>query len=132
MGPAWGANRPRHALSAASGARQRESLAGTMSPTQRTLKRLRDAGYLAYVVERWIPGAKIRSDLFGFVDVLALRDGEILGVQTTTGSNVNARIAKITEHENVAVVRKAGIRIEVDGWRKNAAGRWVVRTVDLS
>lgn len=103
-----------------------------MSPTQRTLRRLRDAGYLAGVVERWVPGANIRSDLFGFIDVLAIREGEILGVQTTSASNMSARIAKITEHENVAAVRKAGVRIEVDGWRKNSAGKWVVRTVDLS
>lgn len=103
-----------------------------MSPTSRTLKRLRDAGYLAGVVERWIPGANIRSDLFGFIDVVAIRPGEILGVQTTSASNVSARVAKIREHENVDRVRESNMRIEVDGWRKNAAGKWVVRTVDLS
>ena len=43
------------------------------SPTQRTLKRLRDLGYLAEVVERWNPHAKVRNDLFGFGDVMSGR-----------------------------------------------------------
>lgn len=102
------------------------------SPSQRTLKRLRDDGWLAEVVERWIPGANIRKDLWGFVDVLAIRGDETLGVQSTSGANVAARIAKITDSPLLAAVRGAGWRIEVDGWRKNAAGRWVCRTVDLS
>ena len=103
-----------------------------MTPTQRTLKHLRDAGYLAEVVERWIPGANIRRDLFGFVDVLAIRDGEVLGVQATSRDNVAARIAKIAEHPNVGHVRKAGIRLEVHGWGKMASGRWELRCVDVS
>ena len=103
-----------------------------MSPTQRTLKRLRDEGYTAAVVEHWNPHARVRNDLWGFVDVLAIRENETLGVQCTSASNATARIRKITEHPNVAAVRAAGWRLAVDGWRKNSAGRWVVRTIDLS
>lgn len=103
-----------------------------MTPTQRTLKHLRDAGYLAEVVERWIPGANIRRDLFGFVDVLAIRDGEVLGVQATSRDNVASRVSKIAEHPNVGQVRKAGIRLEVHGWGKMASGRWELRCVDVS
>lgn len=103
-----------------------------MSPTQRSLAHLRSQGYLAEVVERWIPGANIRKDLFGFIDILAIRDNEVLGVQATSRDNVAARVAKIAEHENVAAVRKANIRIEVHGWGKMASGKYELRTVDAS
>jgi len=102
------------------------------SPTTRSLKYLRDQGYLAWVVEKWIPRANIRSDLFGFIDILCLKGGEILGVQTTTSSNMSARLKKIADHENVGAVREAGIAIHVHGWRKNSKGRWVIRVEDLS
>jgi hypothetical protein len=103
-----------------------------MSPTQRSLAHLRQLGYLAEVVERWIPGANIRRDLFGFGDVLAIRPGEVLLVQATTGDHVAHRLAKIADHENAAAVRSAGFRIVVHGWRKAANGRWTLREVDCS
>jgi carbonic anhydrase len=103
-----------------------------VSPTARSLDHLRKAGYLAGVVEKWIPAVKRRQDLFGFIDILAVRDGEVLGVQATSGDNVASRVNKIAEHDNVGAVRKAGIRIVVHGWRKNAAGRWTLREVDCS
>ncbi len=101
------------------------------SPTQRSKKLLEDQGYLVAVVEKWNAHAKIRQDLFGFVDLIAIREGETLGVQTTSYSNVSARISKIAEHENVGRVRKAGRRIVVHGWHK-VKNRWVVREVDIS
>lgn len=103
-----------------------------MTPTSRTLKYLRDDGWTAEVVEKWIPGANIRKDLFGFIDVMAIRDDETLAVQVTSGGNVSARIKKIEDIETLAAVRKAGWGIEVHGWRKNAKGRYQLRIVDLS
>jgi hypothetical protein len=105
---------------------------GDVSPTARSLDHLRKAGYLAGVVEKWIPAVKRRQDLFGFIDILAVRDGEVLGVQATSDSHVANRATKIAEHDNVGAVRKAGIKIHVHGWRKNAAGRWTLRIVDCS
>lgn len=101
------------------------------SPTQRSLKHLRDAGYQAAVVEHWNPHVRIRQDLFGFIDILAVRDGETLGVQATSGSNVSKRIIKIAEHPNYPAVHAAGWRVVVHGWRKNAKGRWVLREVEM-
>jgi len=112
-------------------ARSRDQ-AGGMSPTQRSLKHLRAAGYVAEVVEKRVPKVHITRDLFGFVDVLALRDGEVVAVQATSGSNVSARVRKIAEAEYVAEVRRAGWRILVHGWRKGANGRWQLREVDCS
>jgi carbonic anhydrase len=53
-------------------------------------------------------------------------------LQSTSRSNVSKRVAKIAEHENLAAVRRAGIRVEVWGWSKLASGRWDCRVVDCS
>lgn len=103
-----------------------------MSPTARTLAKLRKEGWLAWVVEKWIPQTQQRSDLFGFIDVLAIRGDETLAVQSTSRSNVSGRVKKITEHENVEAVRAAGWAIHVHGWGKMANGRWECRVVDMS
>jgi hypothetical protein len=103
-----------------------------MSPTARTLAKLRKEGWLAWVVEKYIPQVRQRSDLFGFIDVLAIRGDETLGVQSTSRTNVSSRVNKITDHENLAAVRAAGWQIHVHGWGKMANGRWECRVVDLS
>jgi hypothetical protein len=100
------------------------------SPTQRTLKLMRDRGYYAEVVERYNFFTKRRNDFAGFIDVLCLGDGEVVGVQTTTYSNMSARKAKILEHENLEAVLKSGMRILVHGWVKNAR-RWEVKEMEL-
>ena len=101
------------------------------SPTQLTLEKLRADGWLCEVTERWNSFARIRQDLYGFVDVLAVREGETLAVQATSYTNVSARIHKISEHDNNGMVRKAGWRVEVWGWHK-VNNRWTVRIVDVS
>jgi hypothetical protein len=101
------------------------------SPTQLSLKKLREDGWLAEVVERWIPGANIRKDLWGWVDIVALKDGETLAVQTTSYSNMSARAKKIAESETVAEVRKANWSIQVHGWHKKD-NRWAVKINDIS
>lgn len=102
------------------------------SPTSLTLRHLRDLGYTAEVTERWNPHARVRNDLFGFVDVLAVRGGETLAVQTTSASNVAARIRKIADHPNLPAVRAAGWSIRCHGWAKRA-GRWTLtRDEDIS
>lgn len=103
------------------------------SPTSRTLKHLRDAGYQAQVVEHWVPGANVKRDLFGFIDVLGIHEetGEVLAVQTTSYSNMASRARKIAESDKVATVRKAGWAIHIHGWRK-VGNRWQVKVKDVS
>jgi hypothetical protein len=55
----------------------------------------------------------------------------VLAVQVTA-SAVADRIKKIQDSTTVALVRDAGIRIEVHGHRKNSKGKYVMRIVDLS
>ena len=102
-----------------------------MTPTQRSLQYLREQGYLCEVVEHWNPFARVRKDLWGWCDILAIKKNEVLAVQVTA-SAVADRIKKITLSDTVGAVREAGIRIEVHGWRKNAAGKYVMRIEDIS
>ena len=103
-----------------------------MTPTQRSLKALAEQDYLPVVVERWNAFVKIRQDLWGWCDILAIRKGEVLAVQVTSSANVSTRIKKIQESETIGKVRDAGIRVEVHGWSKNSSGRYVCRVVDIS
>ena len=91
-----------------------------MSPTQRSLKKLRDEGYTCAITERWNAHAKIRQDLFGFIDVLAFNDLITLAVQTTSGDNVSARIQKIMALPAARAWATGNIfrSIVVHGWRK--------------
>jgi hypothetical protein len=109
------------------------------SPTQRSLKYLRDQGFLVAIVEHWNHFANIRQDLFGFADILAVHPGRgiTLAVQTTSGSNVSARRTKLTACANVATCLKAGWLIHVHGWAKRKvkrggkAYRYELRTVEI-
>lgn len=102
------------------------------SPTSRSLELLRAEGWIPWVVERWIPGANKRVDLFNFGDILAIRDGAVMIIQTTTASNVSSRIHKIKTSPFLPIVQKAKMFIEVHGWAKRK-GRWAcVRREDLS
>jgi hypothetical protein len=100
-----------------------------LSPTQLSLKHMRDRGFYAEVVERYNFFTKRTNDFAGFIDLLCLSDG-VLGVQTTSYSNMSARINKIKEHENYPIVVASGIKIEVHGWHK-VKNRWQVRIVEL-
>lgn len=101
------------------------------SPTQRSLEYLREQGYHCEIVEKWNPWRKVRQDLWGWCDILAIRRDEVLAVQVTS-AGVAARIKKIQESDTVAKVREAGIRVEVHGWTKRANGRYALRAEDIS
>lgn len=102
------------------------------SPTQRSKALLESQGYKVWIVEHWNSFARIRVDMWGFLDLVAIKPGETVGVQTTSYSNLSARVKKIAEHENVDAVREAGWRILCHGWKKNAKGRWEVVVRDVS
>lgn len=92
---------------------------------------LRERGYRVAVVEKWNPHARIRQDLFGFIDLIALKDDETLAVQATSDDNVSKRIDKINDSDALADVRKAGWSIHVHGWKKRK-NRWCCREVNIS
>ncbi len=104
------------------------------SPTQRSLAHLREQKPdLLQVVEHWNPHARIRQDLFNILDLVMIRDGVTYGIQTTSGSNVSARITKMRESGALEPLLKAGWVILVHGWRRvkvqrgGKAMRWELR-----
>ena len=108
----------------------------TASPTARTLEALRRAGFVAGVVERWNAHTRTRQDLFGFLDLVAVRGDVpgVLGVQATSGANGASRIAKILEEPRALVWVSAGNAVQVWSWRKILVGRrrrWSARIVPI-
>jgi len=103
------------------------------SPTSRTLKRLREQGYTADVVERWIPRARVRKDFLGILDIISVGRGKICGIQTTDGSNMSKRVKKLMGHENSRVwLSVPNTVLQAWGWRKLAkTGRWEPRIINF-
>jgi hypothetical protein len=116
----------------------------SMSPTRRTLLYLRKEGcQLVAITEHWNAWAGIRQDLFGIIDVLAIKDDQIIAVQCCASSGVSKRVDKIAEAEfknpetgetchTLSALLTAKIKVYVFGWSKLANGRWQLRKVDLS
>ena len=109
-----------------------------VSATQRTLKHLRELGYRAEIVEKWVrfgapkvpegtnsPDRKspgIRKDLFGFADIIALRPGlGIFAVQCFT-TDWNGHVTKLFDTPEILEAAKdwngSGGMILLVGWRK--------------
>jgi len=88
------------------------------SPTQRTLKALREDGWTAEVVERWNPYARIRQDLFDFIDIVAVKAGHpIKGIQVTA-AGASSRVHKIRSKPAAKIWVLAGGELEVHSWAK--------------
>lgn len=101
----------------------------SLSPTQRTLRALREQGRIAAIVEKWNAHAGpfgIRQDLFGIVDVLALDPVRgFVGVQSC-GQAFAAHYRKLTEEkaqESLDWMRTPGGVLELWSWRKVKAKR---------
>jgi len=103
-----------------------------MSPTERSLKHLRDEGFLVCIVEKVIPHCFLRKDAFGFGDLLACncdRTSRYFGVwliQTTSGSNHAARVKKAMALREMTTWLRSGGRFAVLSWRKLKQG-WTPR-----
>ena len=97
------------------------------SPTELSLRYLRNAGWMVDVCERWVPnpghpGGGQRRDLFGLVDLVAVRGRQTMGVQTTSHTNFNAHVTKLTDDYHrpmLANLIAAGWDVAIHGWRKS-------------
>ena len=103
-----------------------------MSPTVRSLKYLRQLGYLAEPCERWIPRLEIKRDLLGVADIIAChpRDKVFLLVQATSIAHVGDRLARCRKSPQLAAWLKAGGRFVVQGWGQRDS-RWILKEVEL-
>lgn len=104
---------------------------GASSPTQRSLKQLRERGLVCEVVEHWNQWSRRRQDLFGVFDILGIGPGLILAVQTTTKANLSARRKKMLAEPNVRSWLEAGGKIELHGWFKQGR-RWQVKVEGMT
>ena len=110
-----------------------------MSPTARSLKWCREHGWIAGVVERYNTFSHKRTDLFGIIDIIAVKRGRTLGVQTTTGSNLAERVTKGRDNAecDASAWIEAGNELEFHGWRPllikrgGKRKRWVLRRIAL-
>lgn len=107
-----------------------------MSPTERTRAELKKLGFTSGIVERWNPHAHVRQDLFGCIDLVAMReDCGIIGIQATSGDNHSHRKAKAVTEPRLKTWLLCGGRFEIWSWsKKGARGKrklWELRREEL-
>ena len=117
-----------------------------MDTNQRTIQKLRAAGLVCEVVQRWqaIPGSGgVRKDLFGFIDVLYLQPGRgVVAVQAISSGEKEAHLRKIRENDKVSKAAEAwmmsGNPIEIWAWAKKNRPNgvrgclWDYKVIELS
>lgn len=92
-----------------------------MTPTQRTIRELRNNGIKCAIVEKWNHHIKIRQDMFGIIDIIALDPEKgVIGVQST-GTAFSRHVHKLQEEkaqETLDWLKTPGATLELWGWRK--------------
>lgn len=93
------------------------------SPTARTLQELRECGYTAQVVERYNAFARVRQDLFGCIDIVAMPPANyrldlIIGIQCCAGSSHAAHRDKIMLETRLVDWIRCGGSFELWSWSK--------------
>lgn len=91
---------------------------GSVSPSARSLKELRRLGYIGQSVEKRIPYKFITQDYIHCIDIIAFREGEVIGVQATTTGHISHRINKALDIPELVGWLKANCAFEVWGWSK--------------
>ena len=98
-------------------------------------------GLMVDVAERTL-GHRVKKDLFGFCDLVAVgpptqRDGELelhfIGVQVTEGGHLGPRVKKILAEPRASRWLVAGGDIHIWDWRrrKRQGGKWIPEIVVL-
>lgn len=91
--------------------------------TQLTLKHLRKQGYTCAIAEKWNAHFGIRQDLFGFIDIVAIREGSIVGVQSTSEGQRRAHYKKIIALDTARDWLTAGGEIWLVTWQRRETGK---------
>jgi hypothetical protein len=105
-----------------------------VSPTALTLNHLRRSGYVAAVVETWIPKIERRRDLWAFADVLAvhaIRRPAFVLIQCTSIDHVGDRLTKAKGKPELRTWLRAGGVFEVWGWARRANG-WALKRISVT
>lgn len=102
-----------------------------MTPSQRSIKLLREQGYQVANVESYNAFTKRKHDLYGCIDLLAIGNGETLAVQVTSKSNMKARINKIADADAFPEMLRSKWRVIVHGWFKATNGRYQLKEFEF-
>lgn len=92
--------------------------------TQKAIADMRSRGWTCAITERWNPHARIRQDLLGFIDLIALRPNGpigVLAIQVTT-THTAERETKIAALPAAITWLQCGNAIEVWGYKKKSGG----------
>ena len=89
-----------------------------VSSAQRTLQKLKSDGITCWKVEQpWNPHTKVRRDVFNFIDIIALRDRVIVGIQACSMSSRQAHRRKILANPMALEWLRCRGTIELWSWR---------------
>jgi len=113
-----------------------------LSPTQRTMKFLREQGRLVGNVEKFNPYAGPfgqKKDLFGFIDILCIDPVDGIVAVQSFGSAWSQHVRKLQEERNEIMFEwLKHSKLELIGWRKlklkrgGKAMRWFPRIADVT
>jgi hypothetical protein len=111
--------------------------AAKRSPSALSTAWLREQGYVVDSVERWIPGANIRKDLYGLFDLVALHPAHVgvLGIQVTSRSNAASRRTKMQEQGHLSLWLRTGNRAHLHSWKRSGPRgqmQWDVKVEEVS
>jgi len=84
----------------------------------KTIKLVRDAGFFIGRVEHYDSFSRKRHDLFGIIDYVAMGQGSIIGVQSTSYSGKSAHKAAIEDSKTVRMWLKCGGKFLFVAWKK--------------
>jgi len=89
-------------------------------PTKKTRELAAKRGWLIDTAEHFNTFTQRKTDMFGFIDLVALDGNNVIAIQATSGSNCAARVKKILEDREDEATRwlQSGGRILVIAWRK--------------
>jgi hypothetical protein len=97
----------------------------------RSIAFMKEKGYLVANVESYNHFIKRKKDLYGVIDLLCIGNGETVAVQVTSKSNMSSRIKKIEASDAFPEMLRSGWRVLVQGWWKNAKGRYEVKEFEF-
>jgi len=96
-------------------------MANSVTPTRRSLAHIRAGGGVPWIVEHWNQWAKIRQDLFGIIDIVVMYDGQLVGIQATSGTHHADHKDKLLSSDNSLLWLRTGCGLELWSWSKRGA-----------
>ncbi len=89
------------------------------SPTSRSMRKLRELGYVPGRCERFNAYTKRSADLYGLFDLVGMREGVgIVGIQCCSGASHANRRTKMLDEPNLVTWLRCNGLAEIWSWAK--------------